>query len=135
MPHSTPSSLSNEQQALQDQLRAIEERLMDPAVRADPEQVAQLLAPEFTEFGAAGSVFDRAAIVASLAAEGTPLARSMRQFRLRAMGQDMALTTCRVQRSDGREMLRSTVWQRRDGRWLMVFHQGTAAAGVDEGTL
>ncbi|MBP6898744.1 MAG: nuclear transport factor 2 family protein [Burkholderiaceae bacterium] len=120
---------------LADELRALEERLMDPAVRADPEQVAGLLAPEFTEFGASGTVFDRAAIVASLAAEGRPLGRRMRQFRLRAMGPDMALTTCRVTLSDGRETLRSSVWQRRDGRWLMVFHQGTLAAGADEGTL
>ena len=122
-------------QSLADELRALEERLMDPAVRADPEQVAGLLAPDFTEFGASGTVFDRAAIVASLAAEGQPLGRQMRQFKLRAMGPDMALTTCRVTRSDGRETLRSSVWQRRDGRWLIVFHQGTPAAGADEGTL
>ncbi|MDT7833576.1 nuclear transport factor 2 family protein [Aquabacterium sp. OR-4] len=116
------------------ELRAIEEGLMDPALRHDPDRVAQMLAPEFTEFGASGTVFDRAAIVAALAAEGTPLGRRMRQFRLRALGPDMALTTCRVTRSDGRETLRSSVWQKRDGRWLMVFHQGTEAAGADEGT-
>ncbi|MEK8053149.1 nuclear transport factor 2 family protein [Ideonella sp. DXS22W] len=116
------------------ELKALEETLMDHKVRANPDRVAPLLAPEFVEFGASGTVLDRAAAVAVLAAEGTPLTRRMRQFRLRALGPDMALTTCRVTRSDGRETLRSSVWQKRDGRWLMVFHQGTEAAGADEGT-
>lgn len=116
------------------ELRALEERLMDASVRADPDQVARLLAPRFVEFDASGTVFDRAAAVAALAAEGTPMARRMRQFRLRALGPDMALTTCRVIRADGRETLRSSVWQRSDGQWQMVFHQETPAAAPDAGT-
>ena len=45
------------------------------------------------------------------------------------------INTCRVLRDDGIETLRSSVWQQQaDGRWLMVFHQGTLAARDDEGT-
>jgi hypothetical protein len=120
---------------LKAELRALEARLLDPAVRADPAQVRALLAPDFTEFGASGRVFDRDAIVAALASEGPRLPREQRGFRVRALGPDAVLTTWRVKRDDGIETLRSSIWQRHDGRWLMVFHQGTLAAQDDEGTL
>jgi hypothetical protein len=80
-------------------------------------------------------VFDKAAIVASLAAEGQALERRMQRFVVRPLGPDAALATCRVKRSDGVETLRASVWQRIGGQWQIVFHQGTRAAEPDEGTL
>jgi len=122
--------------ALTAELRGYEERILDPAVRADPAQIRALLAPEFVEFGASGRVFDRDGIVATLASEGPrrAAARQARGFKLRLLAAGAVLTTWRVQRDDGIETLRSSVWQQQDGRWLMVFHQGTLAASDDEGT-
>ena len=120
--------------ALTAELRTLEERLLDPAVRADPATVQALLAPEFTEFGASGWIFDRAAIVNSLASERPTVARQARGFKVRPLGTEAALTTWRVKRDDGIETLRSSVWQKREGRWQMVFHQGTRAAQDDEST-
>ena len=116
------------------ELRGYEERILDPAVRADPAQIRALLASEFVEFGASGRVFDREGIVATLAAEGPRVAHQARGFKLRLLAPGAALTTWRVKRDDGIETLRSSVWQQQDGRWLMVFHQGTLAASDDEGT-
>ena len=129
MPDATP-----ELAALTAELRGYEERILDPAVRADPAQVRALLAPEFIEFGASGRVFDRDAILAALAAEGPREARQARGFKVRLLAPGAALTTWRVKRDDGIETLRSSVWQQQGGRWLMVFHQGTLAARDDEGT-
>ncbi len=126
--------MSQSNDDLKAELRALEARLLDPAVRADPAQVRALLAPDFTEFGASGRVFDRDAIVAALASEGPRVPREQRRFRVRTLGPAAALTTWRVKRDDGIETLRSSLWQRQDGRWLMVFHQGTLAAQDDEGT-
>ena len=129
------SDKSADTTALTAALRALEERLLDPAVRADPAQVRALLSPEFIEFGASGRVFDRDAIVATLAAEGPRVARQARGFKVRLLAPGAALTTWRVKRDDGIETLRSSVWQQQaDGRWLMVFHQGTLAAQDDEAT-
>lgn len=122
--------------ALTATLRQLEESILDPAVRADPARLRALLTPEFTEFGASGRVFDRDGIVAVLAAERPLAARQARGFKVRLIAPGAALTTWRVQRDDGIETLRSSVWQQQaDGRWLMVFHQGTLAARDDEGTL
>lgn len=122
--------------ALTAQLRQLEDSILDPAVRADPARMRALLAPEFMEFGASGRVFDRDGIIAVLAAEPARVARQARGFKVRLVAPGAALTTWRVQRDDGIETLRSSIWQQQaDGRWLMVFHQGTLAARDDEGTL
>ncbi len=122
--------------ALAAELRALEDSILDPAVRSDPARLRALLAPDFTEFGAGGRVFDRDGIVAALAAENARPARRARGFKVRPLGHDAALTTWRVERSDGTETLRSSIWQRQaDGAWRIVFHQGTLAARDDEGTL
>ena len=120
--------------ALRAELLALEERLLDPAVRAVPAQVRELLAPEFTEFGASGRVFSRDAILAALAAEPPRVPRQARGFKVRELAPGAALTTWRVTRDDGVETLRSSVWQQQGGRWQMVFHQGTLAARDDEAT-
>ncbi len=120
--------------ALKAELLALEERLLDPVVRAVPAQVRELLAPEFTEFGASGRVFSRDAILAALASEPPRVARQARGFKVRELAPGVALTTWRVTRDDGIETLRSSVWQQQGGRWQMVFHQGTLAARDDEAT-
>ena len=120
--------------ALKAELLALEERLLDPAVRAVPAQVRALLAPEFVEFGASGRVFDRDAILAMLASEPPRIALQARGFKVRLLAPGAAFTTWRVTRDDGIETLRSSVWQQQGGQWLMVFHQGTLAARDDEAT-
>jgi hypothetical protein len=120
---------------LKAQLRALEQSILEPAVRADPARMRALLAPEFVEFGASGRVFDRDAIVASLASESSHVLREVRAFKARLLAPGAAFTTWRVKRDDGIETLRSSIWQQRDGQWLMVFHQGTLAAQDDEATL
>lgn len=120
--------------SLKAELQALEERLLDPAVRAVPADVRALLAPEFVEFGASGRVFDRDAILAMLAAEPPRVALRARGFKVRLLAPGAALTTWRVTRDDGIETLRSSVWQQQGGAWLMVFHQGTLAARDDEAT-
>lgn len=120
--------------ALKAELLALEERLLDPAVRAVPAEVRALLAPEFVEFGASGRVFNRDGILAMLAAEPRRVALQARGFKVRLLAPGAALTTWRVTRDDGIETLRSSVWQQQAGQWLMVFHQGTLAARDDEAT-
>jgi hypothetical protein len=54
---------------LTDELRALEERLLDPQVRRDRLWIASLLAPEFVEFGSSGRIFTRNAILDLLESE------------------------------------------------------------------
>ena len=121
--------------ALTAELRGYEERILDPLMRADPAQIRALLAPEFTEFSSGGHVLNRDAILAALASEPPRQPRQLRGFKVRLLAPGAALTLWRVKRDDGIETLRSSVWQLQQGRWQMVFHQGTLAAQDDEATL
>ena len=101
-------------------------RLLDPATRADPALSRELLHPDFTEFGASGRIWDRESIVVAMAADPGELtmAEEMRGFQL---APDVVLLTYRVNRR-AQSSLRSSIWTVYDGRWVLVFHQGTPVA-------
>lgn len=46
----------------------LEQQLLDPAVRRDPEAAARLLHPDFVEFGRSGRVWDGESVLATMAA-------------------------------------------------------------------
>lgn len=111
-----------------DELRALEEQLLTHSVRKDAERVSALLAEEFCEFGSSGAVYSRAEMLAFLQDE-EEMHVTMSEFVCRPIAEGVALVTYRSERAvDGEGViaaLRSSLWVMREGRWQMVFHQGT----------
>jgi len=115
-----------------DLLRQLEEQLLKPEVRSSAEQVGRLLADDFVEFGSSGYAYDKQEIIAALQQEKPdPAARiSLAEFAARRLAPGVFLVTYRTIREvgadeTGRSRLRSSIWKLMDGRWQMVFHQGT----------
>jgi hypothetical protein len=114
---------------LEDHLRQLEERLLQPSVRKSAEEVSELLASEFIEFGSSGQIFDKQSIIASLQME--PIAhRVLLDFNTSALAHGVVLVAYSAVRQGGTGeppiySLRSSIWKLIDGRWQMVFHQGT----------
>lgn len=109
------------------QLQRLEEELLRADVRHDPRRLAALIADDFREFGTSGRVFDKASILAELAKE-SPAELSLTDFACQQLAPDAALVTYRSERKDAtstRRALRSSLWVHRDGRWQILFHQGT----------
>jgi len=106
-------------------LESYERSLLEPSVRKS-ELVPQLLAESFVEFGSSGRVFTKAQIVAALHAE-PPLRVSASGFEVRLLAPHVALATYRTCKHTQPEVhaLRSSIWEKREGKWQMVFHQGT----------
>jgi hypothetical protein len=101
-------------------------RLLDPEVRGSPELVGALLHPDFHEFGASGRHWDRASIIADLAATTEPgtapvVASRMKGVRLAPGLVQLTFDTA----ADGRHVHRSSLWRRTEEGWLLYFHQGT----------
>jgi hypothetical protein len=118
-------------------LRRLEERLLDPTVRTSGADVAHLLADDFLEFGSSGRVFGKPQIVEALRSE-PPVQRSLTDFSARSLAPGVVLVTYRASRGnlDGQPAttsLRSSIWKRIDGRWQVVFHQGTPASEQSQG--
>jgi hypothetical protein len=109
-------------------LEELEQMLLDHASRKDAGLIRRLLAEEFVEFGASGRTFTRDAIVHELADEQQTV-RMLSDFVVRSADAHSALVTYTVSatNADGevRRSRRSSTWVWRDGRWQMLFHQGT----------
>jgi hypothetical protein len=106
-----------------DDVIAKELALLQPATRANVDAVVELLHDGFREFGASGRIWDRAAIVAALAAapgRGAD-AEDVRAVRL---APDVIHLTYVARRPD-RASLRSSLWLRDTAGWRLLFHQGT----------
>ncbi|MDX3451095.1 nuclear transport factor 2 family protein [Streptomyces sp. ME02-8801-2C] len=103
-------------------------RLLDPEVRTSPELTGALLHPGFHEFGASGRHWDRASIIASLAATTEPGAPRIAVSRMTGvqLAPDLIHLTFDTE-NNGRRAHRSSLWRRNteDGGWLLYFHQAT----------
>lgn len=109
--------------------RDLEEKLLRQETRNSPGEVATLLHPDFVEFGQSGTVWSRQQTMDRLAQE-RPMEGSLTDLPVRSLAADVMLVTYRAIGRDpasGNEWhsLRSSVWKLADGRWQMIFHQGT----------
>jgi hypothetical protein len=111
----------------------LEMKLQRPEIRSSPDELAGLLADEFFEFGASGSVWTRQQVIEGLPREQkTQPARELicNDFSVHWLAESIALVTYRGTRripSEAKELhyLRSSIWKRINGQWRMAFHQGT----------
>nr|WP_207203982.1 nuclear transport factor 2 family protein [Pseudomonas sp. TH31] len=110
-------------------LLLFEQRLLSQTTRRDAEEISRLLADDFIEFGANGSIWTKAEVVEQLPLQ--PFAqRTISEFAAKQLSEDTALVTyhCHTvaigQRSPANS-LRSSIWRQQGEHWQMVFHQGT----------
>lgn len=109
-------------------LLELEQRLLTNAIRHNARELSSLLAEEFREFGSSGRAFSKAEIIDLLASEPS-VCLSLKSFEFYPISEQAALVTFRAVRevagSPPIESLRSSLWVYRDGRWQLLFHQGT----------
>ena len=113
-----------------DHLKSLEETLLDPAVRKNSEQVSDLLADDFLEFGSSGRTFDKASILEDLRNEPPHQTARLSDFAIRPLAPEVILVTYRTTRLDSSGQIihqtqRSSIWINRNGKWQITFHQGT----------
>lgn len=112
---------------------SLETALQTKEVRCSKTRLLEILAPDFHEFGRSGRRYDLAETLSGLTAETTVTRTAIEDFTISLLSEKIVLATYRGIRleDDGTEMLsnRSSIWRLdADGRWRMVFHQGTPAA-------
>lgn len=103
----------------------LELSLLSPKIRGDSHAVAQLLDPNFLEFGASGRAWNADQVVQELErdpGDGCPQASEMKATRL---GPRTVLLTYLAQNGHKRSR-RSSVWRLDESEsWRLLFHQGT----------
>jgi hypothetical protein len=118
-------------QALKEQIRHLEEKLLRYEVRQNVAELSELISEDFIEFGNSGRGYSKRDVLEELP-HAAAVDMKIDDFRVRALTQDVALSNYRTISRDeqtGRETrsLRSSIWQLTEGRWQIVFHQGTPA--------
>jgi hypothetical protein len=106
---------------------ALETSLHKKQVRNSTESTSALLADGFIEFGSSGRVWDKASIIESMRREAVDQQVTVEDFAARELAPDVVLVTYISRKSDG-STLRSSIWKRCEGKWQMIFHQGTRSA-------
>lgn len=114
-------------------LKRLEGRLQLPSVRTSRHQLDLLLANEFVEFASSGKIFNKRQVIAALLADpasSRPRYATLQNVKMTRLADDVALLTYRSLKSQPGSphpvrAHRSSIWKRIDGRWQMVFHQGT----------
>ena len=113
-----------------DDLRALEEQLLQTAFRRNRKAVSELLADDFCEFGSSGHIWNKQQILDLLETEDG-FTYAVDDFHAIELCPDTVLVTYRLTTQRHGEAscitLRSSIWVIRDGRWQVLFHQGTLA--------
>ena len=112
-----------------EEIKTLEEKLLNPLIRKSSIEVSKLLADDFIEYGSSGLIYNKQIVINDLQSE-CPINFGTRDFKIKKLATDVILATyIAVKYNDtGIEessSLRSSIWKLNDGNWQMIFHQGT----------
>lgn len=119
----------DDREAVTSEIKYLEEKLLKPDVRKSTEEMDELLSDDFFEFGSSGRVYNKAQVISSLRNEPVS-AISIENFKAGMLADGVVHVTYTAVKSgaDGEKesrSLRSSIWVNTNGRWRILFHQGT----------
>jgi len=111
-----------------EELRRCEQMFHRPELGTTRADFDNMMASDFWEVGASGRRYSRACVLEVLelryAGEYVDDQLEATDFHCRRLGDDVYLLTYTLFQSE-RKTRRSTIWQRTETDWKIVFHQGT----------
>jgi hypothetical protein len=110
-------------------VETLERRLLNPRIRSSGTELDELVADDFVEFGRSGRVWTKSTIIESLL-QAPSVEIEIDSVQCRHICDSVVLLTYRSRRvgeDHSADTLRSSIWQRRDDVWQIIFHQGTQA--------
>lgn len=118
----------SEEQQIKEHLISLEEKLLNPSIRKSVEEVSQLLADDYREFGSTGKVYNKKDTIEAL--QNEPAGQiSAHDFKVNLLTSEVALLTYTAVKRDNANnettSLRSSLWKKTGENWQIIFHQGT----------
>ena len=102
----------------------LEKRLMN----YDYKEFNELLADDFLEYGSSGNSYDKKAQLDAVKGinKNSLIKFTVTDFKIKLLATDVLLATYQTFRhNDSKYALRSSIWKKNEGKWQMIFHQGT----------
>jgi hypothetical protein len=118
------------------ELLELEQKLALAGQALSAHEAAELIADDFIEFGVSGKVWRKSDIVTAIAS-WPAIERDVKNFAVTDLGPSTCLVTYESSSSSkGRgawsHSLRSSIWRESNGKWQIIFHQGTRTAEEEE---
>ena len=112
------------------QIQLLEETLLNPAIKDDPELVDQLVADDFVEIDDSGKQSTKSHAVLWLENPQPHIQWLVTKFRIRELADGLVMANYIAIKSDtlkgsSKSSARSSIWRRVEGSWELIFHQGT----------
>jgi hypothetical protein len=114
------------------QIKDLEISLLQPEVRRSAEKISELLADDFIEFGMFGKKYSKQDFIELLPNSKEEKFEKYKasDFKTDEIAPNTVLLTYKasiefLKTKKTIWTLRSSVWQKRDDKWQMIFHQGT----------
>ena len=104
---------------------------LNQEIRRSADNMAMLLADDFIEFQSSGGVINKQQVLDALYTETEwDIKYKITDFKSKLLSDRVVLNTYRIKKvsAKGEEInrtLRSSIWKYEDGRWQLLFHQGT----------
>lgn len=106
-------------------------KLLKSEVRKSSEKISELISTEFIEFTSSGKVVSyKEGEVYQDKNDNTEIEWEIREFSIRELSNECILAMYKVIKhkevdENKKYSLRSSIWKCFDGKWKMIFHQGT----------
>lgn len=104
-------------------IQEMEESLLKPETRKSIPKLQKLIAEDFIEYGSSGIIYNKQDLLDSLHEE-EPKDYLAENFKVKELSPTILLITYKITIAP-RCSLRSSIWQYKNNRWQMIFHQGT----------
>ena len=120
---------------LSDQIQRLELDLLQSDLNTHSGLIDELLAQNFEEIDNQGQLHSRADVIDWLKRKDPDLHWAFRDFRVKVLGDDLLLAIYTLRKPDTASnptpgSIRTSLWQRRDNQWKMLFHQATKITGA-----
>ncbi|MEK7514919.1 MAG: DUF4440 domain-containing protein [Patescibacteria group bacterium] len=107
----------------------LENSLQQPSVRKSAEKLNDLISEDFVEFGSSGLVYTKQDVLNNLPAS-PEIKFIMTDFKITILSTDIIQSTFKTEKTNTQtgkvtQSLRSSLWRNENGKWRMIFHQGT----------
>lgn len=117
--------------SIKEELFKLENALLQPEVRNSTEKSNEILADDFIEYCSSGYEYHQNK---EETVNGTVISNKVYgriiDFEIKELSSDCVQATYKMikdyeENEDRKYTLRSSIWKYRDGKWKMIFHQGT----------
>ena len=107
----------------------LETELQQPHTRRSRERLSELISDDFIEFGSSGEVYAKSDVLVNLPSSAE-IKFTMTDFRINTLSPGFVQSLFKTEKTNTEtgkttHSLRSSIWKNENGKWKMVFHQGT----------